>query len=363
MKSRLSFSNNSLSIKTPIKSFLFSELSGIVLFTTGLYFLGSIPFLDHFLIGAGIILISLGLFYIVNSRYYKIVTNDTGDLSIFESNSWDISPFKIPADYFSGILIQKIVNKKSRIEYDVLLKNRPGSFLMLARFPDRERAVLFGEKLQKMLNLELKINDTDIPPLFPKEREFSPIDLSLSPGSSVQITERPNSIGISWKTTHHPLQFFFMLAIYYGFLHIINFFVIGFFNPPLPVIIILYTSMGAILSLFLAWIISSLTAKHFFIIYRDRIRAYKKSFGKKKNEVFIMKKDIVITRNSMDLSNESFAVGGCQWAQISNKIISDQNNLNKKNIHIPSGSILRADTSRLRLKEKLFIEQHILRHL
>jgi hypothetical protein len=319
--------------------------------------------LDHLLIGTGIVLISLGLFYIVNSRYYKIVVNDTGDLNIFESNSWDISPFKIPADYFSGILIQKIVNKNSRIEYDVLLKNRPGSFLMLARFPDRNRAVLFGEKLEKLLNLEFKINDNDIPPLFPKEREFTPIDLKLSPGSSVQITERPNSIGISWKTTHHPLQFFFMLAIYYGFLHIINFFVIGFFNPPLSVIIIIFTSMGAILSLFLAWIISSLTARHFFIIYRDRIRAYKKSFGKKKNEVFISKKDIVITRNSMDLSNESFAVGSCQWALVSNRIISEGNSRNKKNIHIPAGSILRADTSRLRLIEKLFIEQHILRHL
>jgi len=118
--------------------------------------------------------------------------------------------------------------------------------------------------------------------------------------------------------------------------------------------------MGAILSLFLAWIVSSLTARHFFIIYRDKIRAYKKSFGKKKNEVFILKKDIVITRNSMDLSNESFAVGSRQWADISNKIISGKN---KKHAHIPSGTILRADTSRLRLIEKLFIEQHILRHL
>lgn len=363
MKSRLSFSNNSLSIKTPIKSFLLSELSGIILFTTGLYHLGSISFFDHLLIGSGIVLISLGLFYIVNSRYYKIVVNNTGDLSIFESNSWEISPFKIPADYFSGILIQKIVNKKSRIEYDVLLKNRPGSFLMLARFPDRDRAVLFGKKLEELLKIELAVNDNDIPPVFPKVKEFTPIELKLSPGSSVEITDRPDSTGISWKTTHHPLQFLFILAVYYGFLHIIHFSVISHLHPPVLVIITIYTSMGVILSLFLVWIISSLTTRHFFIIYRDRIRAYKKSFGKKKNEVFISKKDIVITRNSMDLSNESFAVGSCQWAKISNRIIAEDNSGSKKRSHIPAGSILRSDTSRLRLIEKLFIEQHILRHL
>ena len=152
MKSRLNFSGASLSIKTPIRSFLLSEFFGIVLFITGLYNPGSTSFLDHLLIGAGIILISLGLFYISNSRYYKMVVNEgTGELSIFESNSWDISPFKIPSDYFSGILIQLIVNKKNKIEYDVLLKNRPGSFIMLARFPDRKRAILFGEKLNQML--------------------------------------------------------------------------------------------------------------------------------------------------------------------------------------------------------------------
>lgn len=364
MKSRLNFSGASLSIKTPIRSFLLSEFFGIVLFITGLYNPGSISFLDHLLIGAGIILISLGLFYISNSRYYKMVVNEgTGELSIFESNSWDISPFKIPADYFSGILIQLIVNKKNKIEYDVLLKNRPGSFIMLARFPDRKRAVLFGEKLNQMLKIELKINDKEIPPAFPKDKEFIPIELSLSGNTSVLMTERPNSIGISWKTTHHPLQFLFILAVYYGFFHIIHFSAVGLLNPPLAVIIIIYTSMGVVLPLFLVWIISSITSRHFFIIYRDRIRSYKKSFGRKKKELFILKEDIVMTRNSMDLSNESFAVGSRNWAEASNRMVADENRENQSEIHIPPGSILRADTSRLRLIEKLFIEQFILQHL
>lgn len=364
MKSRLHFSGASLNIRTPIQLFLFLELSGIILFTTGLYNIGSLSFFDHLLIGSGIILVSLGLFYIINSCFYKIVVNnETGELSIFESNSWGISPFKIPADYFSGILIQLIVNKKNKIEYDVLLKNRPGSFLMLARFPDRKRAVLFGEKLEKLLKVELKVNDTEIPPAFPKEKEFTPIDLSLSGTTSIEVTERPNSIGISWKTTHHPLQFFFILAVYYGLFHIINFSAIELLNPSLPWIIVIYTSMGVILSFFLVWIISSITSRHFFIIYRDRIRAYKKSFGRKKKEVFIFKKDIVMTRNSMDLSNESFAVGSSKWAEVSNRIVADKNKGDKTRIQIPSGSILKADTSRLRLIEKLFIEQHILKYL
>lgn len=364
MKSRLNFSGASLSIKTPLQTFLFSELSGIILFSAGLYNIGSLSIFDHLLIGTGIVLISLGLFYIINSRYYKIVVNnETGELSIFESNSWGISPFKIPADYFSGILIQLIVNKKNKIEYDVLLKNRPGSFIMLARFPDRRRAVLFGEKLEKLLKVELKVNDTEIPPAFPKDKEFTPFDLALSGATSIQMTERPNSIGISWKTTHHPLQFFFSLAAYYGLFHIINFSAIELLNPSLPWIIVIYSSMGVILSFFLVWIISSITSRHFFIIYRDRIRAYKKSFGRKKKEVFIFKKDIVMTRNSMDLSNESFAVGSSKWAEASNQIVADVAQGNKTRIQIPSGSILRADTSRLRLIEKLFIEQHILKYL
>ncbi len=364
MKSRLNISGESLSIKTPIQSFLLLELLGIILVITGLYNPRSISCIDHLLIGLGIIFISLGLFYISNSRYYKmVINNETGELSIFESNSWDISPFKIPADYFSGILIQMIVNKKNKIEYDVLLKNRPGSFIMLARFPDRKRAVLFGEKLQKMLRIELKINDTEIPPVFPKVKEFVPIELSLSGNTSILLTERPHSIGISWKTTHHPVQFFFILAVYYGLFHTIHFSIVGLLNPSLLFIIIIYTSMGLIFPLFIVWIIGSLTGRSFFIIYRDGVRAYRKNFGRKRKEVFIYKKDIVMTRNSMDLSNEIFAVGSSKWAEASNKMIADRERGIKGRVHIPSGSVLRVDTSRLRLIEKLFVEQYILKYL
>ena len=70
-----------------------------------------------------------------------------------------------------------------------------------------------------------------------------------------------------------------------------------------------------------------------------------------------------MTRNSMDLSNESFAVGSSKWAEASNRMIADEDRRDKPRIHIPSGSILRSDTSRLRLIEKLFIEQFILKHL
>lgn len=255
------------------------------------------------------------------------------------------------------------MNRKNKIEYDVLLKNRPGSFLMLARFPDRERAVLFGKKLEQLLNVAAEVNDVTIPPQFPKNREFTPVDLSLPAGSSIKITERPKSTGISWSTTHHPMQFLLILAIYYGFFHIINFSAIGFVDSFLPAIIFIYSSMGLLLSLVLAWIISSINTRHFFIIYRGRIRSYKKSFGKKKNEVFILKDDIVITRNSMDLSNETFSVGSRIWADTANRIMAANEKGEDSRIGIPGGSILRADTSRLKLKEKLFIEQFILSHL
>ncbi len=364
MKSRLNFSGNSLNIKTPIKIFLFLELSGIVLFTVGIYNLNAVSFPDHLLIGTGIILISLGLYYVINSRYYKLLVNEEpGFLSFVESNNWDISAFKIPTDYFSGILIQRIVNRNNKIEYDVLLKNIPGSFLMLARFPDRERALLFGKKLEELLSIKAEVNDLTIPPLFPKNREFTPIDLTLPANSSIKITERPNSKGISWSTTHHPMQFVLILAIYYGFFHIINFFAITYVNSFLPAIIFIYSSMGLLLSLVLAWIISSITTRHFFIIYRGRIRSYRKSFGKKKNEVFILKEDIVITRNSMDLSNENFVVGSRIWAEAANKIMEAKEKGEDSRIFIPGGSVLRADTSRLKLKEKLFIEQYILSNI
>ena len=46
-----------------------------------------------------------------------------------------------------------------------------------------------------------------------------------------------------------------------------------------------------------------------------------------------------------------------------NRMVADENRENQSEIHIPPGSIIRADTSRLRLIEKLFIEQFILQHL
>jgi hypothetical protein len=158
MKSIVKFSPNSIKIRTPMTVPFLVSIFGVSLCGFGVYRLGSIHPFDHILIGLGSIFFSLGLFHMLNTKYYKILINeDPGYYSFVESTGWDISPFKIPYKYFSEIFVQRIINK-NKPEYGVLLKSRMGALLLISRFDDESEALSLKDKLEKTTGLQVTIN-------------------------------------------------------------------------------------------------------------------------------------------------------------------------------------------------------------
>ena len=103
MKSKVKLSANSIKINTPITIPFIVSILGVLLCGIGVYNLGHAYPFDHISIGSGIILLSAGLFSLLNTKYYKILINeDPGYYSLVESTGWDISPFKISYKYFCG---------------------------------------------------------------------------------------------------------------------------------------------------------------------------------------------------------------------------------------------------------------------
>ncbi|MCL1834505.1 MAG: hypothetical protein FWG49_08405, partial [Leptospirales bacterium] len=158
MRSKVKFSANSINIHTPITIPFIVSIIGALLCGIGVYRLGHIYPFDHILISLGIIFFSIGLFLLLNTKYYKILINeDPGYYSLVESTGWDISPFKIPYKYFTEIVVQRIINK-NKPEYGILLRNRMGALILISRFDNEAEALSFTNELEKTIGLPVTIN-------------------------------------------------------------------------------------------------------------------------------------------------------------------------------------------------------------
>ncbi len=370
MKSKVGFSTNSIKIQTPITFLFIYSVFGAFLCGTGIYNLGEIYPFDHILIGFGIIFMFSGLFSLLNTKYYKILINeDPGYLSLVESTGWDITPLKIPYKYFTEIVVQYIVNK-NKPEYGVLLKNRMGALLLISRFNKEKKAADFTKKFEKTIGLPVKEN-REIPlDMVDKKQPYNPYGIVLPDNSSIRITERRDSQDIAWKTKYHPLQIAFMFVVYYGFFHIVNFAIIPVANLNVAVAIVIYTALGVVLSFLVTAVISNFFGTHHVIIKKESIIHYDIVLGRKFHENEMKKSDISLIRSSMEFSNEDMVIA-------SRKGIEGVNNLIKKTSsdkeirksvgahdkHLFKEEIIKLNEHNLKLAEKLFIEQFILKNL
>jgi len=370
MKSKVGFSSNGIKIQTPITFLFIYSVFGALLGGTGIYNLGEIYPFDHILIGFGIIFLFSGLFSLLNTKYYKILINeDPGYLSLVESTGWDISPLKIPYKYFTEIVVQYIVNK-NKPEYGVLLKNRMGALLLITKFHNEKRAAGFKSSFEKTIGLPVKEN-REIPyDMIDSKHPYNPYGIVLPKNSSIRITERRDSQDITWKTKYHPLQIVFMFVVYYGFFHIINFAVVPVAKLNIPVTIVIYTGLGVILSLLVTAVFYNYFETHHVIIKKESIIYYYKVLWKKFHENEMKKSDISLIRSSIEFSNEDMIIG-------SRKGIEGVNNLIKKSSadkeirktvdahdkHLFKEELIKLNEHNLKLAEKLYIEQFILKNL
>lgn len=372
MKSIVTFSSHSIKIQTPIRVFFFISVIGAFLGAAGIFKLGEIYPFDHALIGTGIVVVHFGLYYLLKSKYYKILINeDPGYLSLVESTGWGISPLKIPYKYFTEIVVQYIVNKNTP-EYGVLLKNRVGALLLIAKFHRRDRAIEFTDRFEKTIGLPVKEN-TEIPfDLIDRKHPYNPYGIVLPDKTSLEIKEQRDTREIIWKTRLYPFQMLYLLAIYYGFVHIIHFAVISYFQISVTIAMVIYTFLGVILSLVLAAIAANFFGTHHVHINREYFFYFRKVFGIKVVKMEMKKSDIMLIRSSIDFSNEDMIIASGKGIEGVNSITRKFNpaikditkaEVGAKEKHIFKDELIKLNETNLKLAEKLYIEQFILKSL
>ena len=371
MKSKVKFSANSIKIHTPITVPFIISIFGALLCSAGVYKLGYLYPFDHILIGLGIIFLSMGLFSLLNTKYYKILINeDPGYYSLVESTGWDISPFKISYKYFTEIIVQRIINK-NKPEYGVLLKNRKGALLLISRFDDEESALSFMKELEKTTGLPVTINQEVPYDMINKTQIHDPYNINLPMSSRIRVIEKKEMQELIWNIRYHPLQVVFMFCIYYGLYHIINFIVLPMFQFSNIITIGVYVILGIILSILLTIIAADLFETHNVIIKKDSIIFFKKIFWKKFGEIKIAKSDIAVVRSSIEFSNEDMVIGTLNGINGLNKYIKKfsenrkhvKKTMNKKSKKIYRREFIKLNATHLKLGEKLFIDQFILKYL
>lgn len=371
MKSKVSFSKHSIKIQTPITFLFIFSVSGAILGGAGIYKLGEIFPYDHILFGSGMIILFTGLFFLLNTKYYKILVNeDPGYLSLVESTGWGISPLKIPYKYFTGIVVQYIVNR-NKPEYGVLLKNRMGALLLVAKFHNQKRAEVFTSNFEKTIGFPVTEN-IEIPyDMIDSKHPYNPYGIVLPDNSTVKTGETRDTRDVTWKIKYHPLQIAFMFVIYYGFFHIISFGIIPAGKINTVIAIVINIILGVLLSILIAVVLSNFFGKHHVIINKDSITYYNKVFGIKFAERVMKKSDISLIRSSIEFSNEDMVIASRKGIEGVNKVIrrhsSDEKGMKKvvsvEDKHVFRDEIIKLNESNLKLAEKLYIEQFILKNL
>ncbi len=371
MKSKAIFSQDSLNIKTPILALLTMSLISTAFIVTGVYFLRTINPFDHLLIGLGILFVSGALFFMVNTKYYKLHFNEEpGYISLVESTSWEISPFKIPLKYFTEVLMQYTINDRKKPEYEIILKNRFGSMLLIAKFDNEKDAKKFAEKLQATAGLPLTCKNEIELDSINRKHPFNPYPLFLPDKSDIQTSETRDTASISWKVKYHPFQVGFILGIYYGFFHILHFAVIPYGELNTLAIIVIYTALGILLSLIITVILFSFFGRYFVVVGREEIQVYHQLFGRKYHEQVIKKGDVAIIRSTIDPENETIIIASRKGIGALNNLLKNYTRGRKKikemidldDVIKLRDEIFRLDVSTLRLVEKLYIDQFILKN-
>ena len=246
-----------------------------------------------------------------------------------------------------------------------------GALLLVAKFSDKKRAEKFTSRFEKTIGLPVKEN-SEIPyDMIDKKHPYNPYGILLPDNSSVKIKESRESRDVAWKIKYHPLQIAFMFVIYYGFFHVINFALIPAGNINVPVAIIIYTTLGVILSFLMMAVLSNFFGTHYVIINKDSIIYYNKVFGIKFAERKMKKADISLIRSSIEFSNEDMVIASKKGIEEVNNLIRKFSTgkkdteivVNVKDKKVFKDEIIKLNESNLKLAEKLFIEQFILKNL
>ena len=207
--------------------------------------------------------------------------------------------------------------------------------------------------------------------LMEKRRPFNPYAIVLPDATTIKTTERRDSVGLSWKIKYNPIQTAFMFCIYYGFFHIIHFSAVPSGDLKPVTAIVIYTLLGILLSLLISLILSRFLGSYYLIINRESVITFHKVFGRRYAEQEIKKTDIALVRSSIELSTEEILIASKQGIISLNNLIKKFNfdgtdfkrmMLDVSDLKAFKNEMLRCNVSTLKLAEKLYMEQFIMKN-
>jgi len=380
MKSRIRFKEKTFHVQSSRWFYWVMTIVGIVMFGWGLLTLADRSSLNHMLISSGLVIAATGMWFFVNSKYYKVLINPEQPefIDMIESSNITITPVKIPARYYSAIGIQKRVSlsrsKKLSVCHMVMLMSDFGSSMFVNEFAGIEDAREFAGKLKDMLGLDVveNYNPFEGDRHERARREFrinsmTFMGIPLPDRSRVYHVSTGFSSTLIWKSGYNFFHYFLILCIIYGIYHAGIFVLYPVAGPALPLSVITWIAVILLCVLFY-FMLKNIFDRCVLEISPNGISFCRQFAGRRYAEKEMKRNEIGLVRNSVNTGRESICILSMQGLELINSInarvsgdgehaagstlVEDYNALQEE--------IIELDVSPLSMKEKLFIEEVII---
>lgn len=346
---------------------------GIAFLAAGIMALESMVYLGHSLIGLGMMVMSLGIYFFLRSRNYHIRIN-TGkkSITIVETGYRYRNCITISSDKYSGILVQpRMDDGKARgtaLRYDVMLVSDQGSTLLFSEHKNEEDAMALAKGLHLEYGFSLHV-DEEISQLFKMKHRGSKEKTRIDPGmsSAVSVSRRGETISLTWKVMNDPFMIFCLLMGIYGVIHLVVFTVIPLMKDS-SFVYLFYAGMAIAALMALIFITVMLLGTFTLEFDLDRVNYHVRIPGARLGERSLKVNSIVLVKNCIGRGNGTIQVvsergliaimrmielakkGGIDIADLS--ILGEVAVFNNESIHIPVAS--------LPLSDRLYIEDMLL---
>jgi len=370
MKGRVIITDEYIKIKKGRVVYWILGLLGSLMFTGGVYLLGSLFPIDHILLSFGIIFTASSMWFFLNSRYNKVYINQEDDaISILDSSIRSIHPVKIPLSYFHWVALQR-KSTDSGGGFEIHLMNSYGSSLLIAEFSDNRKAVDFARDLQERLGIDILMEEEAINRLLQRRKSGRDLkDLVDRDETSLIIADQGSRKEITWKNRWGLLPNFFFGAILYGFFHI-SYFVIAPSTDIGFIRYILFGFIGLIALLFLYTFFVNLLGRPSLTIGSGGITWHTSLMGKWIGRREMDRGDVAVIRNSLNLDDNTITIISRQGLEAMSRLARALKELGEGNrpgftilndIMTLKDEMITIDASALTIADRLFIEQTILR--
>lgn len=288
-------------------------LIGIAFLGAGIMIIETVVHLGHALIGLGMTVLSLGMYFFLRSRNYRIRI-DTGkkSITIVETGFRKRNRIEISTDKYSGILVQPRMDDGkaagTAIRYDVMLMSDQGSTLLFSEHKNEEEAMALARGLHFEYGFSLHVDD-ELSRLFKVKRQGGKVKTGIEPGVSgaVSITRRGNTVSLTWKAMRDPFIFFSLLVGIYGVIHMVVFTAIPLMTES-SLVYLFYAGIALAALIAILFIIVTLFGTYILEFIHDRVNYHVRMLGVRLGERSMKVNSIVLVKNCIGRGNGTIQV-------------------------------------------------------